>query len=137
MEDGVVEFEHLSSDKFIVAVDNQKNLIGPAELLGCPSQIGHCSLLLSILDHVEFLSGEALLFDKFFHFIPCAISGGVIDEYYVEVGVFLHDDGLYVLDVEIVVHVVVAWHHDAKWQLFVLADLVFLFIVVFLLLRQL
>lgn len=93
--------------------------------------------MLSILDHVEFLSGEALLFDKFFHFIPCAVGGGVIDEYYVEVGVFLHDDGLYVLDVEIVVHVVVTWHHDAKWQLFVLTDLVFLFIVVFLLLCQL
>lgn len=85
---------------------------------------------------MEFLGGEALLFDELAHLITCAVGGGVIDEYYVEVGVFLHDDGLDVLDVEIVVHVVVAWHHHAKGQLIVLTDLIFLFIVILLLLRQ-
>ena len=62
------------------------------------------------------------------------IGGGVIDEHHMKIIVFLHDYGLDVVDVPIILGVVVAWHHDTEGQLFVFTNFILLFVVFSLLL---
>ena len=52
LEERVEQFEHLSAQKLIVAVNDQKDFVGPAVLQRSPAQIEHSLLLLLIAYHL-------------------------------------------------------------------------------------
>jgi hypothetical protein len=85
--------------------------------------------LLAIPNHGEPISWNGGFFDKFLHIISGGIGGGVIDEHHMKIIVFLHDYGLDIVDVPIILGVVIAWHHDTEGQLFVFTNVVLLFVV--------
>ena len=57
------------------------------------------------------------------------VVGGIVDEDNMVVGVFLHEDGVHVVDVAIVSSVIVGWHHHADRELLVMLDVVFVLVV--------
>lgn len=129
-EEGVVQFEDLPADEFIISIDNNKNVIRFAELEGCPSQVMHGPhLLLVPYDSVAFGRDLSLFLEVLLNLNSSLISGSIIDEDNMVVGVLLLQDGFDVLDVPVVFDVVVGGYHDAERQLLELAYRVFSLVV--------
>ena len=79
------------------------------------TEIVHGSHLLLVLYDGISLRGHFLLsFQELAHIVSCGICGGIVDEDDVIVGVFLHKDGVHVLNVSILGCVVKGGDDDTE-----------------------
>lgn len=89
-----------------------------------------------ILDEKKAFGGYfRLAVHKFLNFFSGIISGGIIDEHYMIIGVVLHNHRPNIFDVALVFDIVMGGYHNAKWQFLVFAYLVLLLVVASLFLR--
>ena len=123
--------EDLLANEFVVAVDNNKDLVGFAELMGSPLNVGHGHVAFLVDDDREFLRRDVPLLDVVPHVGAGSVFGGIVDEDDAVVVVVLLQDRLQVVSVAAVLHVVVAGNHHADRQLLVLRYRVMLLIIGF------
>jgi hypothetical protein len=99
-------------------------------VLSSYTQVWHGSHLMRIIDQLESLSRQlGLILHEKANLLPRAISGGIIDEYYMVVGVVLHEYAAHIFEMTLLGHIVVAGHHHAEGQFLELANIVFLLVV--------
>lgn len=87
-----------------------------------------------IYDQFESLSRHfRLILHEKANLFPRAISGCIINEDYMVIGVILHEYAAHVLEMPLLGHIVVTGHHHTERKLLVVANIVFLLVVIALL----
>ena len=92
LERSTEQLQYLSSEQLIVSIHYQEHFLRFAELQSCPSQVVHSPhLLLVSFDVVPLFRNLGLTFEELLNEVSCFISGGIIEDNDVEVGVVLHN----------------------------------------------
>ena len=132
---GVEELEDLLAHQLVVAVHDDEDLEGLAEVLRRPEDVGHGHHLLLVDYDGQLLLGYLVLPRVLPHPLAGAVGRVVVDEEDAVVGVVLLQHAAEVLEVAVLRDVVEAGDEDADGQFLVLRDVVLLLVVLLLLLR--
>ena len=131
------QLQYLSSEQLIVSIHYQEHFLRFAELQSCPSQVVHSPhLLLVSFDVVPLFRNLGLTFEELLNEVSCFISGGIIEDNDVEVGVVLHNYWLHVFKVSFTFSIVIGWYYNAEGCLLSLTYIVFHLIVLYFLIAN-
>jgi hypothetical protein len=115
--DGVEDLEDLPADQFVVAVDEEADLVGLAVLGDGHVDVWDCGHLLLIGNQDHLVGQVFVLLEEVLDEGGGVVAGGVVDDHHPVVAVVLVEDRLQVVLVPEVLGVVEAGHHDAEGQL--------------------
>ena len=105
--------------------------------MGCPINIWHCHFPLIVNYYFDLLIRKVMRLDVLLYFLSGIVTGSIINDDDSVVRVVLLNDGVHVVHVSFVCHVVVGGDNNTKGQFFIFGDAIFFFIIFLLLDSQL
>lgn len=137
MELRIEELKCLLAHNFIIAINNHEYFIRLAKLFGCPINIRHSHRSFLVDHNFQLSFRNLMIIHILLQFLCSTIVRSIIDKNNMIVGVILLQNRVNVMFVTIHRYVIIAWDYNAECLLFKLGNIIFLFVICFLLFRHL
>jgi hypothetical protein len=130
LKNSIKMFENLSSDQFVISVDNNEQFLRFTIFICCHSQIrhSHSSFFISYESKLWFIN--VLLFEVFFHVRSSSIIARIINKNYVVILIVLLENWIHIMKMSIILSIVICWNDHTNRYLLICTNFVFFFVVV-------
>ncbi len=131
MEERIVQFEHLSSVKRVITVNEPDDFAIRTFFVDFFKNVLHGFLVYIVDNDFDFVLGNVFFLDVFFDKISSLVRGVVINVHDVVILIILHEEGVEISEVKFGFYVVVRGYKNAEPELgiLVLVDVIFLLVI--------